>query len=51
MENKTFTEQEKRQLKEDALSYVIPHFANNAELAKEPKIFTRGEGCYLVADG
>ena len=38
---------EKTRLKKSALKYVIPHFANNAELAKAPKIFTRGEGCYV----
>ena len=36
-----------RQLEEDALRYVIPHFASNEELQKGPKIFVRGEGCYL----
>jgi adenosylmethionine-8-amino-7-oxononanoate aminotransferase len=34
-------------LKRDAVKYIIPHFASNADLAKEPKIFTRGEGCYV----
>jgi adenosylmethionine-8-amino-7-oxononanoate aminotransferase len=38
---------EKQQLRADALTYIIPHFASNAELAKGPKIFTRGEGCYV----
>ena len=38
---------EKNRLKKSALKYVIPHFANNSELAKGPKIFTRGEGCYV----
>jgi adenosylmethionine-8-amino-7-oxononanoate aminotransferase len=41
------SEKEKSRLKESALKYVIPHFASNAELAKGPKIFTRGEGCYV----
>ncbi len=36
-----------RQLEKDALRYVIPHFASNEELQKGPKIFVRGEGCYL----
>ena len=35
------------ELKEDALRYICPHFASNAELAKGPKIFVRGEGCYV----
>src|SRR6185369_10150717 len=30
-----------------ALQYVIPHGADNADLAKGPKIFTSGEGCYV----
>jgi len=34
-------------LKKDAVALVIPHFASNAELAKGPKIFVRGEGCYV----
>jgi len=43
----TFSEEEKKRLTQSALKYVIPHFANNAALAAEPKIFTRGEGCYV----
>lgn len=42
-----WTEQEKAQLREDALRLIIPHFASNAELEKGPKIFVRGEGCYV----
>lgn len=38
---------EKRRLRRDAAKLVIPHFASNAELAKEPKIFVRGKGCYV----
>ena len=34
-------------LEQDALELIIPHFASNAELAKGPKIFARGEGCYV----
>ncbi len=44
---KGFNEQEKKELKEDALQYICPHFADNIELAKGPKIFVRGEGSYL----
>lgn len=40
-------EAERAALREDALRYIIPHFASNAELAKGPKIFVRGEGCYV----
>ncbi len=43
----TYPDTEKSQLAQDALKYVIPHFASNAELARGPKIFTRGEGCYV----
>ena len=43
----TFSEEAIAELRRDALAYIIPHFASNAELAKGPKIFTRGEGCYL----
>jgi adenosylmethionine-8-amino-7-oxononanoate aminotransferase len=39
--------EELEELKEDALRYIIPHFASNLELAKGPKIFVKGEGCYL----
>jgi len=45
-ENK-ITKKQVKKLKEDALRYICPHFASNAELAKGPKIFTRGEGCYV----
>jgi putrescine---pyruvate transaminase len=47
MPDQSWTEAEQAQLREDALKYVIPHFASNAELEKGPKIFTRGEGCYV----
>lgn len=35
------------QMKRDALAHVIPHFADNVDLAKGPKVFVKGEGCYL----
>lgn len=47
MANQGWTDQEKTQLREDALRLIIPHFASNAELAGGPKIFVRGEGCYV----
>lgn len=47
MPQQQWTEAEREQLKADALQYIIPHFAGNAELAKGPKIFVRGEGCYV----
>jgi adenosylmethionine-8-amino-7-oxononanoate aminotransferase len=42
-----YSNQQIEQLKKDALSYIIPHFADNNELAKGGKIFTHGEGCYV----
>ena len=47
MEEQKVAEEQIQKLKNDALEYILPHFASNAELAKEPKIFTRGRGCYL----
>ena len=41
------TEEEKARLLKDAVTHIIPHFASNANLAKGPKVFTRGEGCYV----
>lgn len=45
MSGKDWSEAEKAGLREDALKYIIPHFASNAELAAGPKIYARGEGC------
>jgi len=39
-----FSAREISALKRDALRYIIPHFAHNPI---DPKIFVRGEGCYL----
>jgi adenosylmethionine-8-amino-7-oxononanoate aminotransferase len=36
-----------RQLEQDALRHIIPHFASYEMMVKEPKIFVKGEGCYL----
>lgn len=47
MIKKKWTSKEKTQMRKDAVRLIIPHFANNAELAREPKIFVRGEGCYV----
>ena len=47
MTTPTWTDDEKAQLRRDALRYVIPHFASNEELAKGPKILVRGKGCYV----
>ncbi len=45
--DKQYTPQQCYAMKADALAYILPHFADNAELAKSPKIFVRGEGCYV----
>lgn len=37
----------KDNLLKDAVKYIIPHFANYELLQENPKIFVRGEGCYL----
>ena len=47
MPSREVTKKEIAALKRDAVKYIIPHFASNAELAKAPKIFVRGEGCYV----
>ena len=41
------TQKQIESLERDALELIIPHFASNEELAKGPKIFERGEGCYV----
>jgi adenosylmethionine-8-amino-7-oxononanoate aminotransferase len=41
------TDDQKAALRRDALFHVIPHFATNEGLAQGPKIFVRGEGCYV----
>jgi adenosylmethionine-8-amino-7-oxononanoate aminotransferase len=38
---------ERDALVRDAVRHVIPHFASWEMLEKEPKVFVRGEGCYL----
>ena len=47
MSDPEFTQEQIDALKRDAVKLVIPHFASNAELARAPKIFVRGEGCHL----
>ena len=47
MADSEFSKKEQDALKKDALRYIIPHFASNEELARGPKIYVRGEGCYL----
>jgi adenosylmethionine-8-amino-7-oxononanoate aminotransferase len=47
MNTPRFTPKQIKSLEKDAVALIIPHFASNAELAKGPKIFVRGEGCYV----
>jgi adenosylmethionine-8-amino-7-oxononanoate aminotransferase len=42
-----YTDPQKAALRRDALFHIIPHFASNESLARGPKIFVRGEGCYV----
>jgi putrescine aminotransferase len=42
-----WNQDENAQLKRDAMEFIIPHFASNEELAKGPKIYVRGEGCWI----
>jgi len=47
MADRFWSESEKEAVRREALAHIIPHFASNASLAKGPKIFIRGDGCYL----
>ena len=47
MKTMNLTDEQKAALRRDALFHVIPHFASNEGLAQSPKIFVRGEGCYV----
>lgn len=42
-----YTEEEIRNLKQDARAKVLGHWMCNADLDKSLKIFTAGEGCYI----
>ena len=42
-----FTEKEKEHLAKSGAELILTHWANNEDLAKDPKIFTAGEGVYL----
>ena len=42
-----FTEEEKKQLVKSGLEHILIHWASNEDLAKDPKIFIAGEGCYI----
>ncbi len=39
--------EEKENLIENAVKYIIPHFASWELLEREPKILVKGEGCYV----
>src|SRR5262245_29491617 len=47
MRDADFTEPEIQVLRTHAIAHIIPHFADNESLAKLPRIYTRGEGCYV----
>ena len=47
MELQKFTEEEKKQLIKNGLELILTHWASNTDLAKDPKIFIAGEGCYV----
>lgn len=47
MTETAYSDEQIKKLRQNAVSYILPHFASNAQLAVEPKIFVRGEGCYL----
>src|SRR5512136_1268833 len=47
MSEQNFSAERIAALKRNAVEYILPHFADNAELAKGPKVFVRGEGCYV----
>lgn len=47
MKLQTFTDKEREQLKKSGMEHILIHWASNADLAKAPKIFTAGEGCYI----
>lgn len=47
MKLQKFTAKEKKQLVKSGMEHMIVHWASNADLAKAPKIFVAGEGCYI----
>jgi adenosylmethionine-8-amino-7-oxononanoate aminotransferase len=47
MPGQAFSPDQIAAIKRDAVAHILPHFADNAELAKGPKVFLRGEGCYV----
>ena len=47
MKTPKFTEQQKAHMTKIARENVIAHWASNADMDKETKVFTAGEGCYI----
>src|SRR5690606_15591542 len=47
MTQKTSTDEQVKTFRSAATKHILPHFANNASLAREARIYTRGEGCYI----
>jgi adenosylmethionine-8-amino-7-oxononanoate aminotransferase len=43
----SYSSSEIKQLKKDAAALIISHYASNASIQKNAKIFVRGQGCYL----
>ena len=41
------TKEQITQMKKDAVDHIITHWASHADLEKAPKIFVKGEGCYI----
>ena len=47
MKLQQFSDAEKRQLIKGGLDHILVHWASNEDLAKDPKVFIAGEGCYI----
>ena len=47
MELPKYSDKEIKQLQKSAMENIIAHWASNEDIAKELKIFTAGEGCYV----
>ena len=48
MREQQYNAQQRFAIKADALAHVLPHFADNAELSKSPKVFVSGDGCWVT---
>lgn len=47
MELPKFSKERKEELIKNGLELILTHWASNADLEKDPKIFIGGEGCYV----